>query len=298
MLKLGAHESIAGGLHRALERAVEVGCECVQIWTKNSRRWWAPALTSDDIARFKATQAQAGVRPVVAHAAYLINIASSKPSLWQRSVEALIDEAQRCAALEIPYLVLHPGSSTSSEPETGRAQVIRALHKVQRTLESQPVRILLETTAGQGHALGNTFEELAMLLEKGDLADNLGICLDTCHIFAAGYDIRTPESYAATMTAFDAIIGLDRLAVIHLNDSKHPLGSHKDRHEHIGEGYLGIEGFQLILNDTRLAGLPGIIETPKSEDLHEDRENLERLRTLHVPPNRASDQNRMGTSIR
>ncbi|HHE71623.1 MAG TPA: deoxyribonuclease IV [Chloroflexi bacterium] len=284
MLRLGAHESIAGGLFRALERASEVGCECVQIWTKNSRQWRSPPLTAQEITQFKDVREQTGLQPVVAHAAYLINIASPKPSLWQRSVDALIDELQRCVALEIPYLVLHPGSSTTGASHSGQIQVIRALHQVQQTLTGQSTRILLETTAGQGHALGGTFEELATLLQEGDLGDNLGVCLDTCHVFAAGYDIRTPEGYAATMAAFDAIIGLDRLAVIHLNDSKHPLGSHKDRHEHIGEGHLGLEGFRPILSDPRLEGLPGIIETPKSDDLHEDRENLARLRKLGIPP--------------
>lgn len=284
MLRLGAHESIAGGLYRALERASEVGCECVQIWTKNSRQWRSPPLTAQEITQFKAVREQTGLQPVVAHAAYLINIASPKPSLWQRSVDALIDELQRCVALEIPYLVLHPGSSTTGDSNSGQIQVIRALHQVQQTLTGQSTRILLETTAGQGHALGGTFEELATLLQEGDLGDNLGVCLDTCHVFAAGYDIRTPGGYAATMAAFDAIIGLDRLAVIHLNDSKHPLGSHKDRHEHIGEGHLGLEGFRPILSDPRLEGLPGIIETPKSDDLHEDRENLARLRKLGIPP--------------
>ena len=284
MLRLGAHESIAGGLFRALERAAEVGCECVQIWTKNSRQWRSPPLTAQEITQFKDVREQTGLQPVVAHAAYLINIASPKPSLWQRSVDALIDELQRCVALEIPYLVLHPGSSTTGDSHSGQIQVIRALHQVQQTLTGQSTRILLETTAGQGHALGGTFEELATLLQEGDLGDNLGVCLDTCHVFAAGYDIRTPEGYTATMAAFDAIIGLDRLAVIHLNDSKHPLGSHKDRHEHIGEGHLGLEGFRPILSDPRLEGLPGIIETPKSDDLHEDRENLARLRKLGIPP--------------
>ncbi|MGC9467583.1 MAG: deoxyribonuclease IV [Anaerolineae bacterium] len=280
MLRLGAHESIAGGLHRALERAESAGCDAVQIWTKNSRQWDAPPLDSDAIRCFAEARASRDIHPIVAHASYLINIASPKPSLHRRSTASLIEEAERCEQLDIPFLVLHPGAHTGAGLDTGLEQAARALRETQQAIQSYRLRILLETTAGQGTALGATFEELGRLLDTVDGRRNFGVCLDTCHVFAAGYELRTPEGYDITMTSFDQQIGLDQLYVIHLNDSRYPLGSHRDRHEHIGEGHLGLDGFQYIVNDSRLDGRPGILETPKSDDLHEDRENLARLRAL------------------
>jgi deoxyribonuclease-4 len=218
----------------------------------------------------------------VAHAAYLINIASPKPDLHERSTTALTTEAQRCETLDIPYLVLHPGAHTGSGVDAGVAQVTAALTMTLEAVAGSRVRILLETTAGQGTVLGYDFENLARMLDGAGHAENLGVCLDTCHVFSAGYDLTNEEGYEATIDEFDRLIGLERLHVIHLNDSLHPLGSHKDRHEHIGDGHLGLDGFRFLLNDPRLDGRPGILETPKSEDLHEDIENLERLRSLYT----------------
>ncbi len=280
MLRLGAHESIGGGLYRALERGEAAGCQSLQIWTKNSRQWNTPTLDPSEIERFQEAESQRDIHPIVAHASYLINIASPKPALYARSVKALIDEAERCEQLDLPYLVLHPGAHTGDGMDAGLQRAQAALRDVLAALPGYRVRILLETTAGSGSALGSTFEELAALLEADTDNTGLGLCLDTCHVFAAGYDLRSKQGYEAMMRSLDETVGLSTLRVVHLNDSQHPLGSHKDRHEHIGKGHLGVAGFQHILTDPRLEGIAGILETPKGEDLHEDRENLARLRAI------------------
>lgn len=280
MLKLGAHESIQGGLHQALRRGSEVGGETVQLWTKSGRRWLADPLTEEAIAQFQSARSAVQIHPVVAHAAYLINIASPKDDLYQKSIRALTHEVERCEQLGIPYLVLHPGAHTGAGTQQGLARIGEALNYVHAATAGYNVKILLETSAGQGSSMGATFNELAQMLEKTRENERLGVCLDTCHIFAAGYDLRTTEAYATTMAQFDEIIGIPQLKVIHLNDSKVPLNHHKDQHAHIGKGHLGEASFRHLLNDPRLAGLPGILETPKSKDLHEDRENLAVLRRL------------------
>ena len=279
-MRLGAHESIAGGLHKAFDRARSVGCEAVQIFVKSNRAWAVKPLTEDDVIRFKARAEETSIWPVVGHASYLLNLATPDDALWTRSRDMLIVELERCEALGVPYLVIHPGSHVGSGEEAGLARVARALGEVHAATPDLDARILLETTAGQGTNLGYSFEHLAWLMEHAPEGERLDVCLDTCHVFAAGYDLRTPEGYAATMEGFDRIIGLERLKAIHLNDSKGDLGSHKDRHEHIGQGRIGLEGFRHMLNDLRLEGLPGLLETPKSDDLHEDRENLAVLRGL------------------
>jgi deoxyribonuclease IV len=278
MLRLGAHESVAGGLHLALERAAAAGCASLQIWTRNSRQWEAPPLDESAIHQFRAAPEHLQIHPIVAHASYLINIASPDDALYRRSIRALSDEVTRCEQLDIPYLVLHPGAHTGSGAEAGSARAIAALREVLAAMPHRRVRILLETTAGHGTALGGAFEGLAELLFGADDGNGLGICLDTCHAFAAGHELRSRSGYEETMAAFAETIGTNHLRVVHLNDSRHPLGSRKDRHEHIGKGEIGLEAFGYLLTDPRLDGLPGILETPKSEDLHEDRENLARLR--------------------
>jgi deoxyribonuclease-4 len=285
MLRLGAHESIAGGLHRAFEHGETAGCAALQIWVKNSRQWSAPALTDEEIHQFQQARERTNIVPVVAHAAYLINIASPDEALYRRSIDALTAEAERCEALDVPYLVLHPGSHMGEGVQVGLKRVAAALGDIHAATPGYRTQILLETTSGQGNVLGSDFESLAYLLAETHAGERLGICLDTCHIFTAGYELRTPEGYAKTMAAFDQTVGLERLKAIHLNDSQYPLGSHKDRHEHIGDGHLGLESFRHILNDARLTGLPGLLETPKSKDLHEDRENLAALQALvrHLP---------------
>ncbi|HHN94524.1 MAG TPA: deoxyribonuclease IV, partial [Anaerolineae bacterium] len=262
------------------DRGQEVGCDALQIFVKSNRSWAVKPLTTKDIALFKARQEETGIHPVVAHTSYLLNLGTPDETLWRRSVDTLIIELERCEALDIPYLVLHPGSHVGSGEEAGLRRVAQGLGEVHAATTGYRAQILLETTAGQGTNLGYRFEHLAWLLAHAPEGDRLGVCLDTCHVFAAGYELRTPEGYAETLTAFDDLIGLERLKAVHLNDSKGPFGSRKDRHAHIGQGHIGLDGFRLLLNDSRLDGLPGLLETPKSKDLHEDKENLAVLRSL------------------
>jgi len=279
---LGAHESIAGGLQQAFDRIQQVGGESLQIFTRNQRQWKAPPLTDEEITAFKQARSAVDEMPVASHASYLINLGSSQEEQARKSVTAFVDELQRCARLGIPHVVFHPGSHGGAGIETGLANVTANLDQVIEAAgdDCVPVTILLETTAGQGTGLGYRFEELARILEKSKYPDRLGICVDTCHIFAAGYDIRTPESYAATFAEFERLIGIERIRFFHLNDSKKELGSRVDRHEHIGRGCIGLAGFRELLRDPRFSRHPMTLETPKGKDLAEDRENLAVLRSL------------------
>lgn len=279
-LILGAHESIAGGMSKAFDRAQSVGCESVQIFVKSNRAWAVKPLTDEDIERFRARAEESGIQPVVGHASYLLNLGTPDEELWKKSRDMLILELQRCEALGVGYLVLHPGAHVGSGEEVGLTRVAQALGQVHAATPGFSAQILLETTAGQGTSLGYSFDHLAWLLSHTPEGERLGVCLDTCHVFAAGYELRTLEGYTDTIETFDHVIGLDRLYAIHLNDSKGDLGSRKDRHEHIGKGHIGLDGFRRVMNDPRLAGLPGLLETPKREDLREDRENLTTLRSL------------------
>jgi deoxyribonuclease-4 len=267
-------------MHRALDRAESVGCDAVQLFVKPNRSWAVPVLTDEQVVLFRSKAETMGMRPVVGHASYLLNLCSPRDDLWRKSIDTLGIELERCEALGVPWLVLHPGAHVGTGEEAGLVRMARALGEVHAATPGFQTRLLLETTAGQGTKLGYRFEHLAWLLEQTPEGERLGICLDTCHVFAAGYELRTLEGYARTMEAFDRAIGLERLKAIHLNDSKGELGSRKDRHEHIGKGHIGLEGFCHVLGDPRLGGLPGLLETPKSDDLHEDRENLAVLRSL------------------
>jgi deoxyribonuclease-4 len=282
MLRLGAHESIAGGMHKAFDRAQSVGCDAVQIFVKPNRAWAVKPLTTEDVDLFKAKAADTDIQPVIGHASYLLNLGTPDDMLWKKSIDTLILELERCEVLGVPYLVLHPGAHVGTGEETGLVRIAQALGDVHAGTPGFHTQILLETTSGQGSSLGHRFEHLAWLMDNAPEGERLGVCLDTCHVFAAGYELRTPDGYAATMDEFDHVVGLERLQAIHLNDSTGDLGSRKDRHNHIGKGHIGLEGFRHILNDTRLAGLPALLETPKSDDLHEDRENLGVLRSLVV----------------
>lgn len=279
---LGAHESTAGGLHLAFDRIQQVGGKALQVFTRNQRQWKAAPLQPEEITSFARAWDQAGRLPVASHASYLINLASSKPEQVDKSISAFVDELSRCAALSIPYVVFHPGSHGGAGVEKGIANVSRNLDiLIERAGDDcSSVTVLLETTAGQGTGLGYRFEELAAILELVNSSDRLGICVDTCHIFAAGYDIRTKETCRATFAEFDRLIGLDRICFFHLNDSKKELGSRVDRHEHIGKGHIGLEGFRHVLNDVHFAAMPMTLETPKGKDLAEDAENLKVLRGL------------------
>lgn len=272
--------SIAGGIERAVERAVRVQATALQVFVKSSNQWAARPFAEGEAERFRAAAAEAGLdRFTLAHTSYLINIASPDDTLWRRSIDALAVEIERCGVLGIPFLVLHPGSHVGSGEEAGLARAAKGLDEA---LLPAPdgVQVLLETTAGQGTNLGCRFEHLARILEEARCTDRLGVCLDTCHVLAAGYEIRDARSYRKTLRDLDRAVGLDRLHGIHVNDSKTGLGSRKDRHEHIGRGHLGTEPFRLLLNDRRLRGIPMVLETPKGEDLAEDRENLSTLRGL------------------
>lgn len=288
-MRLGAQISTAGGVHKAFERAHEIGCETMLVFTKSNRQWKAKPLTDADIEDYKKEAARyADVTPTAVHASYLINIASPDEELWEKSFQALKIEVERCGALDIPLITFHPGSFVSSDEETGLANINRGLLRLlEETADSAPNTVVcLETMAGQGTNLGHRFEHLAYLLEQADGHERLGICLDTCHVFAAGYDIRTPEAYAATMEEFDRVVGLEHIKVFHFNDSQGGLGEGKDRHAHIGEGAIGLEGFASFVNDPRWVDHAAHLETPKTETDEEGNEvemdpiNLDALRKL------------------
>lgn len=278
---LGAHESTAGGLHLAFDRIMSVGGESLQIFTRNQRQWHAPPLSQEEVALFRDKWVEAGKMPVAAHASYLINLASGDKNMAAKSIAAFGRELQRCQQLAIPWLVIHPGSHGGAGVETGLTRIAANLDAVFETAgERDSTMVLLETTAGQGTSLGSSFEELAMIRAQSHYADRLGICFDTCHVFAAGYDIRSPKAYEKTINAFDRSIGCSHLHFFHLNDSKKPLASRVDRHEHIGKGSIGLEGFRCLVNDERFQSHPMTLETPKGKDCAEDRHNLQVLRSL------------------
>jgi deoxyribonuclease-4 len=275
----GAHMSIAGGYHQALIAAGKYECEAVQLFTKNSNQWRAKDVTGEDVSLFRDTLRQTRVRALLAHDSYLINLASPDLELYRQSVEAFVIEVQRAERLGLDYLVTHPGAHVGSGEETGMKRVADALDEVHGRCQGCRVQVLLETTAGQGSSLGHRFEHLAHILTLVAEPDRLGVCLDTCHVFAAGYGLAPKREYAATMREFDRIIGLERLRAFHLNDSLKPRGSRIDRHAHIGRGCLGLEPFRLLVNDRRFRGRPMVLETPK-EQLAEGEMDAVNLRTL------------------
>lgn len=284
VLAFGSHMSASGGVDLVLGRAEELGLESCQIFSKSERQWKAKPLDPAVVERFRAETERTGITKLVVHDSYLINLASPKPDIREKSLAAFREELERCDALRIPYLVTHPGAHTGSGFEAGIQQVADSLNEIYDALPDNQALTLLETTAGQGTSLGRSFSELAAIIEKVEAKDRVGVCLDTCHVFAAGYDYRTPELYAMMMEEFDNTVGLDRLKVIHLNDSKFPLGSYRDRHDHIGAGEIGVEGFRQFVNDPRLAGIPGILETEKDAEGENDRRNLETLKRLVAQP--------------
>jgi len=290
-MKLGAHMSIAGGVDLALARGAAIGCDAIQIFLKSNMQWRSPAYEPAAVARFRA---QCRV-PVFAHSSYLINLAAPDPRIRRISVQGVVDEIERATTLGVPFIVMHPGAHLGTGEETGIAAVAGSLDEAFAATPGSPVKIALETTAGQGSCLGHRFEHLAGIIERVRANKRVAVCVDTCHLFAAGYDIRTSAGYETTMKQLVKVIGQKRIVAFHLNDSKKPLGSRVDRHEHIGQGHLGREPFRYVLNDPRWANLPAVLETPKSEDLHEDVENLRVLRSLLVTcpsPRRTSSSRR------
>jgi deoxyribonuclease-4 len=290
--------SIAGGLPRAVDRAHASGCEALQIFTKSAGQWRARPLPPEEVALFRERIAETGIRPVVAHNSYLINIATAQPDLRAQSIAALREELDRAEALGLDALIMHPGSYTSGTEADGLRLIAEALHRLFDQRPDLKVRILLEHTAGQGTNLGHRFEHLADIIHRLNGTPRVGVCLDTCHLCAAGYDISTPEAYHRTFEEFDRVVGIGRIHAFHLNDSKRPCGSRVDRHEHIGKGRLGLEAFRLLLNDPRFADHPMLLETPKLETPESrrrgdvdpyDARNLRTLRRLlPAPVRRAS----------
>jgi deoxyribonuclease-4 len=277
--RLGAHMSIAGGVDQALYRGQEVGCQAVQIFTKQPNRWAARPFSAEEIARFQEARRATGIAPVFAHDAYLINLASPEEALWEQSVQAFQVEVERAQALELPYLVTHAGAHRGAGVEEGLRRIVEALdHVGERT--TGEVMVLLETTAGQGGYLCYRFEHIAWIIAHARCPERLGVCFDTCHVFAAGYELRTRQGYEETFHQLEAIVGLERVKAFHLNDSLKGLGSRVDRHTHIGQGQLGLEPFRFLLNDPRFRDHPMVLETPKGPEMEEDRQNLAVLRGL------------------
>ena len=279
---LGAHQSISGGLHLAFARNAQVGGESLQIFTANQRQWRAKPLTQDALDAFRRAWQEHGCIPVASHASYLINLAASEPEMAEKSIAAFSEELRRCQALGIDLVVIHPGSHGGRGVEAGLQAVSQNLEQAltRSGALNSSLKILLETTAGQGTSLGSRFEELGWLLRHGPYPEHLGICVDTCHIFAAGYDLRSETAYQYIIAELQRHVGLEQIRFVHLNDSQKDCGSRVDRHTHIGEGCIGLEGFAHLLNDPRLRHLPMTLETDKGEDLFEDVTNLQRLRAL------------------
>ena len=272
--------SIAGGIHRAFGRIISVKGQALQIFTSNQRQWRVSSVSGEEAALFREHWEKSGFMPVAAHDSYLINLAGADSIMVEKSVAAFVEELHRTSALGIPFLITHPGSHLGQGIE---ARLDRFVHNVDRAIDRAGVdniMVLLETTAGQGSGLGSLFEELAYILDNSRYGFRMGVCFDTSHAFAAGYDFRTSDVYEQTFSHFDRVIGLERLNFFHLNDSKKDLGSKIDRHEHIGKGHIGLAGFKLLLNDRRFQYHPMVLETPKGKELKEDRRNLRVLRSL------------------
>jgi deoxyribonuclease-4 len=278
---LGAHFSIAKGLHGALHEAKSYECNVLQIFTKNASTWRERTLTGDEIEFFRNTRLETKMNCIASHTSYLINLAAPDKKKHVMSCHALTQELIRSSFLDIPYVVLHPGSHMGKGEQAGIDLIAESVNAIFDKHPDISTRLLFETTAGQGSSIGYTFEQLAAISALVSRRDKIGFCLDSCHIFAAGYDIRTDKAYQKTIDTFDATVGLKHLYAIHLNDSKKGLGSRVDRHEHIGEGSIGIKAFEFFMKDERFSKIPKIIETPKQKDGKDaDRINLNRLRLL------------------
>lgn len=285
-MKLGAHISISGGVFLAPVRAVDTGCEALQVFTKNASRWAARPLEEETAAKFREELSSSGIKQqhAVAHDSYLINLASPKPDLHEKSLAAIIDEYKRTEMLGLAGLVFHPGSSGGSDENDALSLVGQSLDFILGSTPDFSAKLLIETTAGQGTSLGWNFEQIALMIERAGSGKNrVGVCVDTCHIFAAGYDFRTRNKYIELTKLIDSTVGLDKVMAFHLNDSKKELGSRVDRHAHIGRGFIGREPFGFFLNDDRFENLPGLLETPKIDAGEEmDPANLAELHSLEL----------------
>jgi deoxyribonuclease IV len=291
-VRIGAHMSIAGGVSKAVDRAVAHGCEALQIFTKNASQWRAKPLDPAEIRAFRRRIDETGINPVVSHASYLINLATTFPVLREQSLAAFVDELERADALGLLGVVIHPGTCTAGTEAGALRLIAEGIRQAFRAKPRRKTMVLLEHTAGQGRTVGHRFEHLAAIVEHLNGSPRVGVCLDTCHLIASGYDISSEAGYRETFESFERIVSLDRLRAFHANDSKRPCGSRVDRHEHIGLGCLGLEPFRRIVNDARFAGLPMLIETEKSRGAERpgtivtdpmDVKNLETLRRLRAP---------------
>jgi deoxyribonuclease-4 len=270
--------SIDGGVYTAHERGMSIGCTAMQIFTKNNTQWAARPISKEEIEKYKALERRSEIQPVVAHSSYLINLCAKNAVVLKKSRQAFKDELNRCELLSIPYLVFHPGSHMGRGEREGIQRISESLNLLHDETKNYRVKSVLESTAGQATAIGYRFQHLRQIIDGIEMKERVAVCVDTCHLFAAGYNISTETGYKNTFDEFDATIGLDRLVVLHMNDSKRELGSRVDRHEHIGKGRIGQIAFRLLMNDARFVRIPKILETPKSKDMHEDVINLRKLR--------------------
>lgn len=277
---LGAHMSIAGGVHTAVERAMRIGCATMQIFVKNNNRWKDKPMEAEDVATYKELLSKARIGPVMVHDTYLINLCARNKDILERSRATLKDEFDRSAVLGVDYLNLHPGSHLGAGEDEGIKRIAESLNLIHEQIGGTTVKSVLETTAGQGTAVGYKFDHMRKIIERVDNKERMGVCIDTCHIFAAGYDLSSERGYESTFEEFDSIVGLKKLVVFHVNDSKRELGSRVDRHEHIGKGKIGLQGFRMLMNDPRFTDIPKILETPKGPDMEEDVMNMDVLKSL------------------
>jgi deoxyribonuclease IV len=277
---LGAQMSIAGGIGEAFIRGRQVGCECIQIFTRSSRQWASKPFTKEDVENFKHNWIETGIATVIAHDSYLVNMGAPDKALRLKSVKEVIDELNRCEMLGVPFLVAHPGAHVGSGIEAGIKTIAKSIDEAHAACKGYKVKLALEITAGQGSNLGHTFQQMAQIFEAVVENERLRLCFDTEHAFAAGYDLRTPQGYADTFGELDKFVGIRRLVAFHLNDSIKDINSRVDRHQHIGKGFIGLDAFRRLLNDSRFFGLPMCLETPKGPDMKEDIENLATLRSL------------------
>jgi deoxyribonuclease-4 len=276
----GAHCSTSGGFHAALIRGKAIGAEAVQIFVKNNMRWLGKAPEAAALALYRKEFQGSSFHCVFGHTGYLINLAARSSDNRTKSLQSLVQEIEFAGALGLPFIVMHPGAHLGAGESEGIKQIVAGLDEAFAVTRRSKVRIALENTAGQGSCLGNRFEHLAAIFEGVRKTKRLAICLDTAHLFAAGHDIRGAKGWNQAMRQLDSLVGLDQVVAFHLNDSKTDLGSQVDRHAHIGQGKIGIEGFRAAVNDRRFKKHPACLETPKSEDLHEDILNLKMLRSL------------------
>jgi deoxyribonuclease-4 len=277
---LGAHMSIGGGVHTAIERGCSIKCTAIQMFVKNNMQWFARPLTPDETRAFLNHQERGQLLSIFAHANYLINLAATNPQFHANSMRSLSEELIRADQLELPFLVMHPGAHLGAGEEAGLEKIAASIDAIFRVIPKVKTRIALETTAGQGSCLGHRFEHIAYIIENVREPDRLCVCLDTAHLFAAGYDLGTESGIKKTFREFDRVIGFDRLAAIHVNDSKTARGSRVDRHQHIGKGQIGLDAFRFIMRDRRFRKIPKVLETPKGKEMREDIRNLRTLRGL------------------